>query len=67
MAASRAGSLKPCSSCYAWSDPNAKRREQTALWAVAHQQTDVIRALIEGRADVRREKQGVVPAGQPVR
>ena len=56
MAASRAGSTQSVQLLLRrGANPNAKEswREQTALmWAVAHQFTDVVRALIEGHADI---------------
>src|SRR5262245_5974043 len=57
MTASRAGSVQAVQLLLRrGANPNAKEswREQTALmWAVAHQHTDVVRALIEGHADIR--------------
>ena len=56
MAASRAGSIQAVQLLLRrGANPNAKEnwREQTALmWAVAHQHTDVVSALIEGHADI---------------
>jgi ankyrin repeat protein len=56
MTASRAGSIQAVQLLLRrGANPNAKEnwREQTALmWAVAHQHTDVVRALIEGHADI---------------
>jgi len=56
MAASRAGGVQTVQLLLRrGANPNAKEswREQTALmWAVAQQHTDVVRALIEGHADI---------------
>jgi ankyrin repeat protein len=56
MAAARAGSTQSVQVLLRrGADPNAREhwREQTALmWAVAHDSTDVVRALIEGHADI---------------
>ena len=56
MAASRAGSSQAVQLLLRrGANPNAREswREQTALmWAVSHQQTDVVGALLEGHADI---------------
>lgn len=56
MTASRAGSAAAVQLLLRrGANPNASEswRQQTALmWAVSHQHTDVVRALVEGRADI---------------
>ena len=56
MTASRAGSAEAVQLLLRrGANPNASEswRQQTALmWAVAHQDTDVVRALVEGHADI---------------